>query len=402
MFLASNVVHGYDFGRGTANSVPKFSSASTIVNSQISDTGTLITLKLPVAVNGTLAASGALTATSVNGVLNAASFSGSDIGAQVNAAITACSSTCEIDLPPSASLSQTTTINVTSPGISLRGMGSRGTHLMFSGSGDAILIKYPAYSINEGGTFSNFQIDGGSSGTQTSCIHVASVNQIAFYNVTCRGFTGTTGNLGTGFWLDNQSIAGFAGWSERVTCVNCYSYANRKAMAIHSERRHEQFCSVSLHSVLRQHRAGQWNRNERRKCEHKVYDSWIDLAGNIDNVGAGTALVAVDGTSAFGTTTEFHVHVESQNSVSSACVSIAAGGAIMGQGWINCSQSAGPINNSIDPNGHFMLMGSQDPLQHEFSNNGVGPWLIGPTVNGNSGLGLNNRALGRYKLAMQR
>jgi hypothetical protein len=261
---------------------------------------------------------------------------------------------------------------------------------MFSGSGDAILIKYPAYTINEGGTFSNFQIDGGSSGTQTSCIHVASVNQIAFYNVTCRGFTGTTGNLGTGFWLDNQSIAGFAGWSERVTCVNCYSYANRKGWRFTRNGGTNSFarfhCIACYVNIEQANGIGM-----SAESGAQVYDSWIDLAGNIDNVGAGTALVAVDGTSAFGTTTEFHAHVESQNSVSSACVSIAAGGAIMGQGWINCSQSAGPINNSIDPNGHFMLMGSQDPLQHEFSNNGVGPWLIGPTVNGNSGLGLNAR-----------
>jgi hypothetical protein len=47
--------------------------------------------------------------------------------------------------------------------------------------------------------------------------------------------------------------------------------------------------------------------------------------------------------------------------------------------------------NTIAPTGHFMLMGSQDPLQPEFNNNGVGPWLIGATVNVNSGLGLNMR-----------
>src|SRR5437588_329129 len=91
---------------GTAGVVPKYSSGTQIVNSQISDANGVVSLNK-------------LSAQTFNNVLYANRFPGIDIGDQVNHAYASCPSTgaatgCRIVIPPGV-YTYSTPVNLTSP-----------------------------------------------------------------------------------------------------------------------------------------------------------------------------------------------------------------------------------------------------------------------------------------------
>jgi hypothetical protein len=102
---------------------------------------------------------------SVDQVLYADQFAGSDIGQKVNNAIKACLPTaapqCEIRLA-AGTYTLATTITVTAPGISIVGAGMAGTVLNYTGTTQAITINTAASSgtATSGGHFGGFTIQG--------------------------------------------------------------------------------------------------------------------------------------------------------------------------------------------------------------------------------------------------
>lgn len=89
---------------------------------------------------GNLTISNGLTAKSINAVQNAASFAGADIGAQVNAAITALGSQGGTVYIPKGVYSFSTTINLAN-NIRLVGAGRGATELDYTGSGIAVSLS---------------------------------------------------------------------------------------------------------------------------------------------------------------------------------------------------------------------------------------------------------------------
>jgi hypothetical protein len=88
-----------------------------------------------------------LTALPMTGVLNAASFSGSDIGAQINSAIASLPNRCGEVVVPSGSYRQTTTI-IKPRCIKLHGEGAFGTTLNWRPKGGTAMVSEDSAGVN--------------------------------------------------------------------------------------------------------------------------------------------------------------------------------------------------------------------------------------------------------------
>ncbi len=92
---------------------------------------------------GTQTMAGQLNSPSFNGVLNAALFSGVDIGAKINAATATCPSNgCSIYVPPASTCySFSTSIVLPFNGVDLEGGGNQATCLQYTGAGTAVEVQ---------------------------------------------------------------------------------------------------------------------------------------------------------------------------------------------------------------------------------------------------------------------
>lgn len=340
----------------------------------------------PGGINGSLSFSGPATTSSLNGVLNPTSCggvnppswcSGIDVGGWINAAMANCSGLCDIYIP-AGSWTYATTINVTSIGVSLHGAGSRATHLFYAGSGDAIDVQPSPQTTIESGVFGQFTIE--NSGSGVSGIHVIDTNQLKLYDVTVRGFTGSSS---AGFWFDDQA----SDWSERDTCIDCFSYNNFKGFRFTNNGGTGSFARFHCVACYVNVEASQFGISAETGAN--VYDSNFDVSGNLDNVSPAPTLISVDGTSVIQG--QFSIRGESDASGGGVCVSLASGAFLSGEGLIDCSNSPSPVSNSINAGAHFLITGGHDPLEATFSNSGIGPWIVPNTVNSLEGLGLNAR-----------
>jgi trimeric autotransporter adhesin len=206
---------------GTANSVPKFSSATVIENSNISDTGSLITLAVPVNVTGS-----SLMAPNVNNFLYAANFSGSDIGAQINSALAACPAAyggvngCTIVLPQSNNLTWSTPVTISGADISLLGYGSRDSVFNCTANSVCLTITNTSnFTVEKGSSFSGFRLNG-NSGSNAVGIQLIDYQSGFFQDIALYNFTGTSA---AGLWLTDQSW-----WTEGNTFIGIDSRNNTK------------------------------------------------------------------------------------------------------------------------------------------------------------------------------
>ncbi|HLJ88723.1 MAG TPA: hypothetical protein VKZ53_18030, partial [Candidatus Angelobacter sp.] len=160
-----------------------------------------------------------ITAIRLNGIRFADQFPGSDMGAQINNAISDCVpgapvAECLVLVPP-GNFNFSTTIEITSPGISLVGAGSFATTLNYIGSGDAIRWQMAPFTTEQAGRISGFTI-GGTSGAQNG-IHSGSIVGAQFDDLHVTGFTGTRS---AGILLENANTEGSGQsfpccWTER-------------------------------------------------------------------------------------------------------------------------------------------------------------------------------------------
>ena len=169
--------------------------------------------------------SGPIAAPSVNSVLVIGSSSTTDLGAEANTAFTACSQNCEVDVR-AGSYASATTISLTKPTQSLKGLGAKGSvKLNYSGSGDAVLFQmnpFGGLTITNAGTIENITIQGTSSGR--SGLHTGNVIGSTLRNVTIQGFNGASGKC---IWIDNVADSNSSpGWYERNNWMGVETGAN--------------------------------------------------------------------------------------------------------------------------------------------------------------------------------
>lgn len=130
--------------------------------------------------------SGTMNAQSLNGVLNAAPFSGADIFAKANAAYASCSNACSVFIPAGTYNAVTTTLNFPIVQNGTAALHMEGVVINYTGSGKAI-------SLSGTGQFNaNAQIFGGTIiGTSAGAAGVfyTAFSGVKFYNLTVSGFT---------------------------------------------------------------------------------------------------------------------------------------------------------------------------------------------------------------------
>jgi hypothetical protein len=139
---------------------------------------------------------------------------GGDIGAEINAAFSACSSNCAVLIPPGTYF-YSTTITMTKPSQSLIGAGSGQTVLNYQGSGDGIFWQMQPVTVTKGGTLKGFTINGTS--RALNLIHSGSVQNSTWDDLVVSGATGPGAN---GILLENAVQHGFRCWTERTYMRN--------------------------------------------------------------------------------------------------------------------------------------------------------------------------------------
>jgi hypothetical protein len=133
-----------------------------------------------------------LTAQPVNGVLNAASFSGEDIGAKINAAIANLPNGCGEVIVPSGSYSQTTTI-IKPRCTTLHGESAFGTTLIWTPTGGTAMVSEDSAGVNNypEGEVANITMSGPGISTPTIGTYIGgdptgSTISVYFNGVPCR------------------------------------------------------------------------------------------------------------------------------------------------------------------------------------------------------------------------
>ena len=161
----------------------------------------------------------AITSANVNSIYYVPATS-SDWGASINTILAGCPvdqngyQQCEIHLPQSYNATWSTSVTVTSPGVSIIGQGPWGSAANCTVNGDCLRIYTSPFTIQQGGKFEGFSLFG--SGTLNGCgIHLGEIIGATFKSLGVYNFTGANG---CDMWLDNAHSNGIVGtWTERNT-----------------------------------------------------------------------------------------------------------------------------------------------------------------------------------------
>jgi len=192
--------------QGTLNTIPKFGSSNSLINSQINDVG------------------GIVTARNLETFVFADRFSGGDIGKQINEAIAALGVNGGTVVVPAGTYKANTTVSIRSPNISLVGAGSNASQITYIGAGDFVRVQMPAWGDahppTQAGRIEGITIHGSPSGR--SGVHLGDVIGAQLDDVVVSGFSGPGG---AGIWFDNVT-----NFTERVQIVRVWADNNTKGI----------------------------------------------------------------------------------------------------------------------------------------------------------------------------
>jgi len=171
--------------------------------------------------SGNVDFSGSVIAKEIETVLYADQFPGSDIGAKINNAIAALPTITSgqtysagiISLVgySGQSVTQTTTVNLNSPWVSIIGPGSGSLMINYTGTGDAFRATLNGnFSVTQAGQISGFYLNGNSN-TNACGIHYGDIIGLTLEDLVISNFTGTAS---AGLWCDN------VGWFTERTVIN--------------------------------------------------------------------------------------------------------------------------------------------------------------------------------------
>jgi hypothetical protein len=187
---------------GTVNDIPKFLTSSSLGNSQIKD------------------AAGVVSMQNLEHFVFADRFSGADLGAQINAAISSLGKNGgTVVVPAGVYTKVTTTVKINSPNISIIGSGSNATQIAYTGGGDFIRVQMPAWSVTappQAGAIEGITINGTASGH--SAIHLGDVIGMKLDDVVVGHFVKPGA---AGIWIDNVT-----NFTERVQMTRVWANDN--------------------------------------------------------------------------------------------------------------------------------------------------------------------------------
>jgi hypothetical protein len=294
-----------------------------------------------------------------NGVLTATQYPGADIGAQVNAAFTACNEKCTVYIP-AGSYSYTTTITMSKPSQSLRGAGSAQTVLNYKGSGDGLLWQMTPFTARKAGTLQGIAFVC-TTATQ-NCIHSGSVQNSTWEDLTV---TGALGPNGTGILLENVLINGVKAWTERTYMRNVSigspgptgpAVGNTYGLVFRSNGGGQSF-GYNEFDVTFNVEAGQIGTFIDRGAY--VYHTTFHTAGNIDNTNASTSWLTVKGGIAAGVYTAY---AEAVNGDHTNTIHIMPTGHVQAVGEVQIQANdlkgmshGGIIRPTVEPGGFYYV-----------------------------------------------
>jgi len=158
----------------------------------------------------------AISAASVNGVVNPLFYPGADLGEKINNVFAAGNGCAEVHIPAGTYV-YSTTILVLEPCQSLYGAGSALTTLEYKGSGDAIVWQMRPYTIQKAGTLKGFTLKGPGT-TAGDGIHSGSIIGATFEDLVVNNFRGPNS---TAILFENTKQQ-LATWTERTVIRDIY------------------------------------------------------------------------------------------------------------------------------------------------------------------------------------
>jgi hypothetical protein len=166
---------------GSANVIPKFSAAGSIVDSQMRDSSGVVRLQ------------------NLEHFVFADQFGGADIGAKINSAIASLGKSGGTVVIPAGTYNEVkTTVEVHSPNISITGAGSAAVQINYTGSGDFMRVEMAPFVLTQAGKIAGFTVNGTRSGM--SGIHMGDTIGAQLDDIVVNGFKGPSG---AGIWFDN-------------------------------------------------------------------------------------------------------------------------------------------------------------------------------------------------------
>lgn len=351
---------------GTMNAIPLFTTATNIQNSIVTQTGnTSVNVAGPLSLGanaltaGNVNASGNVTAGGVTGILNAAACgttpaptwcTGTDIGGWINAAYTYCANNCIVEIPP-GNYPYKTTINMTTEGDSLVGAGSYATILSYGGSGDGILWQMANWNpgIKKAGALRGLSVIGTSSAV--NCIHSGSLQGSTWDDVTVSGCTGTGAN---GILLENISVGGVKAYTERTYMHNVHIGYSGQNSAIPGNTHGLHLAVNDGTTSFGYNDFDVWFNVETGQTGLLVdtnavlYNSSVNLKGNIDSTSATTSFMTTNGQFALS---ELNIRAESVSGSHTDVIYTSSTGQVFNQGNVEIfAADAGSTGYVIPPN----------------------------------------------------
>jgi hypothetical protein len=230
-----------------------------------------------------------IAAASVNGVVNPAFYSGSDIGGQINNVFAKGDGCAEVHIPAGKYV-YATTIRMSRPCQSLSGAGSALTSLEYSGSGDAIVWQMKPYTIQKAGLLRGFTLKGPGNNVQNG-IRSGTVIAATFEDLVINNFRGPNS---TAILFENL-MAQLPAWTERTVIRDVHigipHIGNTTAMAFVMNGGGNSFGYTDLSDVWLNVEKGQvgvrWGKGT------YTYNSTLNFHANIS--GSGTDSFVIDG-----------------------------------------------------------------------------------------------------------
>ena len=281
-------------------------------------------------------------------------FSGSDIGAKINSAITSLGQNGGIVVVPAGVYPNvTTTVLVNTFNISIMGSGSAATQINYTGNGDFIRVQMPVLCSTcvppQAGKISGILIDGTASGR--SGLHIGDVIGAELDDVVVEGFTGSAA---AGVWFDNVTA-----FTERALITRVWSNHNTKGVRFTNSGGTSSQISFGYERILDLRvNVGPYQTGISIESGN-LYHSVINAVINVDRNQSGTA-VAISGlgyTGGVGTQVDDNLYdlvAEcTQCGGTAVFLSIGAGTSLTGTGIVD----AYSMTNSIDPSATVFLYG---------------------------------------------
>jgi hypothetical protein len=291
----------------------------------------------------------------VNGTINPLTYSGADIGTQVNAAIAANSQGATILIPPGV-YSDATTIqcpvaasNPAQPFYIIEGAGAdqaegntngtKGTIIQYTGSGDLFnqFVSSTSSQNTTGCQLRDLKLDGSSATGTANGVHFGGVVNTTLHNMSIRNFPGSGVEIenASGMWTERYKLDPTDTFYRNATGIYIHCDAGCNPSVSHSDI--NVFMNVNVGQVAFKMDGGADN-----------YSSDVTINGNIEGSGSGGTLVKLNTGAFFAATLTDKTECQE-----TTCTRFNIDSTSVFAGRLNISGGGGTYTNTIAVGGNL-------------------------------------------------